>query len=104
MSEKVLDRESKARGSLNQRQLIYALVIIVACLLIFVLPFCFPPSTPVRSASYVYGFNNSLCIGAVLLSIGLMYIFVTRLNTTSTDWLLSAFNSNAVAPGTKVPR
>jgi hypothetical protein len=104
VNQQVLERNCETHKSWHWAPSIYASTVVTACVLIFALPFCLPPSTPVRSASYVYGFNNSLCVCAVLLSVGLFYCVGTRLSAVSPTWLLSAFSFNASAPGAKVQR
>ena len=79
----------------SSQRLAYASAVIIACLAIFVLPFCFPPKKVVYAASYVYGFNNSLCILSVLLSIGLFFLVNRRLNPACAGWLVSVFEPEA---------
>jgi hypothetical protein len=79
-------------GKLFSRDMIlYASATVVACAAIFVLPFYFPPSTYAKSASYVYGFNNSIAAAALLMAIGLFAMIGARSDPASEARLLSAF-------------
>jgi hypothetical protein len=94
------------RNPLTARPLAFAFATILATILaslgIFVLPFCFPPGNIVYAASYVYGFNNSLCQLSVLLSIGLYFLVNRRCHLSNSRqaagagaWLHFAFEPQA---------
>ena len=83
------------RRLFTARFLTYALLACIACAGIFVLPFYFPPFSPVNSESYIYGFNNKVSFLSVLLSIGLFFLAALRWNPLPADSLLSTFDPQA---------